>query len=130
MSAVQSFTPIPFHQRGKRKVLIPADDETIEQYVNKPAVNRPLVNAIARAFYWAKLIELGEVNNGSEIAQKENLEASTVNERLRLSLLSPVIVESILNGTQSQGLTMQWLTRNSLSADWSVQEKLFRPANI
>jgi len=123
MNDVNPFKPIHFHQRGGRKVVIPADDETIEKYVNKPAVNRPLVNAIARAFYWSKLIELGVVNNGSEIAKKEGLEASTVNERLRLSLLSPEIIESILNGAQPEGLTMQWLTRNTFPSDWKRQKK-------
>jgi hypothetical protein len=49
-----------------------------------------------------------------------------VNERLRLSLLSPRIVENILNGVQPEGLTMQWLTRNSFPADWSKQDQLFQ----
>lgn len=124
MNDVNPFKPIHFHQRGGRKVVIPADDETIEKHVNKPATNRPLINAIARSFYWSKLIELGVVNNGSEIAKIEGLETSTVNERLRLSLLSPEIIESILNGTQPEGLTMQWLTRNTFPADWQKQQKL------
>lgn len=124
MNDVNPFKPIHFHQRGGRKVVIPADDETIEKHVNKPATNRPLINAIARSFYWSKLIELGVVNNGSEIAKKEGLEASTVNERLRLSLLSPEIIESVLKGTQPEGLTMQWLTRNTFPSDWENQKKL------
>ena len=123
MNDVNPFKPIHFHQRGGRKVIIPADDETIEKHVNKPATNRPLINAIARSFYWSKLIGLGVVNNGSEIAKKEGLEASTVNERLRLSLLSPEIIESILNGAQPEGLTMQWLTRNTFPSDWKRQKK-------
>lgn len=122
MNAVDPFTPIPFHQRGKRKVVIPADDETIKQHVNKPATNRHLINAIARAFYWARLIDLGIVKNGSEIAKREGLEASTVNERLRLSLLAPEIIQIILNGTQPKKLTMQWLTRNSFPSDWEHQK--------
>ena len=69
---------------------------------------------------------MGVTASGSEIAQREGLEPSTVNERLRLSLLSPKIVESILSGVQPEGLTMQWLTRNTFPADWNKQEKLFQ----
>lgn len=122
MNAVNPFTPIPFHQRGGRKVVVPADDETIKQHVNKPTTNRHLINAIARAFYWARLIDLGIVKNGSDIAKREGLEVSTVNERLRLSLLAPEIIEKILNGTQPESLTMQWLTRNSFPSDWQKQK--------
>jgi hypothetical protein len=57
----------------------------------------------------------------TEKSIKEGLEASTVNERLRMTLLSPTIIESILNGTQSEELTMKWLTRNSFSNNWSQQ---------
>jgi len=44
-----------------------------------------------------------------------------VNERLRMTLLSPGIIESILNGTQPEDLTINWLTRNSFSNNWSQQ---------
>jgi hypothetical protein len=67
---------------------------------------------------------LGVVTSGSEIAAREGLEASTVNERLRLTLLSPTIIESILNGNQPSGLTMQWLTRNSFPTNWIKQKNL------
>lgn len=123
---VSPFTSIKFRQRGGRKVITPADEPAIEKHAQAPVTNVPLVNAIARAFYWAKLIDLGIVASGSAIASREGLEPSTVNERLRLSLLSPIIIESILSGTQSETLNMQWLTRNSFPADWNKQEKLFQ----
>ena len=126
MSEVQSFKPLHFFQRGGRKVVIPVDDVTAQAQLNRPATNLPLIHAIARAFYWAKLIDLGVVSSGSEIAEKEGLDPSTVNERLRLSLLSPAIIESILNGTQPEELTMQWLTRNTFPSDWEKQKSLFR----
>lgn len=126
MSEVQSFKPLHFFQRGGRKIVIPVDDVTAQAQLNRSATHLPLVYAIARAFYWAKLIDLGVVSSGSEIAEKEGLDPSTVNERLRLSLLSPAIIESILNGTQPQELTMQWLTRNTFPSDWEKQKSLFR----
>lgn len=123
VDGVSPFKAINFRKRGQRKGVIPPGDVLIEENTKAPGMNSPLINAIARAFYWAKLIDLGLVASGSEIAEKEGLEASTVNERLRLSLLSPTIIESILSGIQPEGLTMQWLTRNSFPADWSKQER-------
>ena len=130
LGEVSPFALIKFRQRGGRKVIIPTDDSTIEEHIKKSVTNSPLINAIAGAFYWSKLIDLGVVASGSEIAAREGLDPSTVNERLRLSLLSPRIIESILSGTQSERLTMQWLTRNSFPADWTKQEKLFQCMEI
>jgi hypothetical protein len=79
------------------------------------------INAVAKAFYWSRLIETGIVKNGSEIARKEGVEASTVNELLRLTLLDPKIIESILNGTQPPDLNIQWFTRNPLPVEWPKQ---------
>ncbi len=119
---VSSFKPLKFRQRGGRKVSIPVSDTVIENRLRKPATNRALLHALARAFYWARLIDQEVVASGSEIAIKEGLEASTVNERLRMTLLSPTIIESILNGTQPEKLTMEWLTRNSFSNNWENQK--------
>lgn len=123
---IPKLSPLKFRQRGGRRVVLPAAGSSLEKQPRDATINSPFINAVARAFYWAKLIEQRVVSSGSEIAQREGLEPSTVNERLRLSLLSPKIVESILNGVQPEGLTMQWLTRNSFPADWNKQEKLFQ----
>jgi hypothetical protein len=123
---IDRHSSLKFRQRGGRKVVFPANGSSIKDQANETTVNSPLINAVARAFYWEKLIAMGVAASGSEIAQREELEPSTVNERLRLSLLSPKIVENILNGVQPEGLTMQWLTRNTFPADWDKQEKLFQ----
>lgn len=123
---IPKLSPLRFRQCGGRKVVLPAAGSSLQEQHKTTAINSPLINAIARAFYWSKLIDQGVVASGSEIAQREGLEPSTVNERLRLSLLSPKIVENILNGVQPEGLTMQWLTRNSFPADWHKQEQLFQ----
>jgi len=122
---IDRHSSLKFKQRGGRRVVLPAAGSSLEDQPKEATINSPLISAIARAFYWAKLIDQGVVASGSEIAQREGLEPSTVNERLRLSLLSPKIVESILSGAQPEGLTMQWLTRNSFPADWGKQEQLF-----
>ena len=48
----------------------------------------PMLVALARAFYWQQLLDDGVVASGTEIAQREGLHHSTVNELLRLTLLT------------------------------------------
>jgi hypothetical protein len=63
-------------------------------------IDQPLLVALTRAFYWQQLLDDGVVGSGSEIAQREGLHHSTVNELLRLTLLEPAIIQSILAGQQ------------------------------
>jgi hypothetical protein len=121
---IPKLSPLRFRQRGGRRLVLPAAGSSLEEQPKESTINSPLINAVAQAFYWAKLIDMGVAASGSDIAEREGLEASTVNERLRLSLLSPEIIESVLNGTQPKGLTVQWLNRNSFPADWEKQKKL------
>jgi hypothetical protein len=45
-----------------------------------------------RAFYWQHLLDDGVVASGTDIAKREGLHPSTVNELLRLTLLEPALV--------------------------------------
>ena len=60
------------------------------------SINIPLLQGLARAFYWQRLLDTGEVKSGTEIAQLEGLNPSTVNELLRITLLDPFLVKRIL----------------------------------
>ena len=56
-----------------------------------------------------------------EIAQREGLHHSTVNELLRLMLLEPAIIQSILAGRQPRLVRLLWFQRNPLPTDWVAQ---------
>ena len=90
-------TLIPVHIRrsGGRKVVIPAP-ETPE--AEAPEHHEPILNALARAYHWQRLIDEGIVKSGSDIARQEGLNPTTVWELLRLTLLSPANVRAILAG--------------------------------
>lgn len=83
-----------------------------------------LINAIARAFYWLHLLDTGTIKSGSAIAKQENLDASTVNEQLRITLLDPLIINSILEEREQTIINNQWLTRNAIPTNWLEQKKL------
>ena len=58
----------------------------------------------------------------SEIGDAENISKSYVSRILRLALLAPEIVESILTGKTDQALMLEQLER-PLPASWSDQWK-------
>ena len=80
-----------------------------------------LFHGLARAHYWQRLLDAGEVSSGSEIAKLEGLDPSTVNELLRLTLLDPSLVMDILEGRVPQEVSMMWFTRNALPDLWHEQ---------
>jgi hypothetical protein len=121
---VLPFNPIPFKQRGRRKTIIFPNAESIEIHVKKQVTNSVLLNAIAKAFYWKYLIDTRQAKSGSDIARKEGLEISCVNETLRLTLLDPKIIELILANNQPSALNLQWFTRTPLPEHWISQRKL------
>lgn len=118
---LSTFIPLKIRKRGARKVVVRPDGqiETPGKVANQH--DRPLLVALTRAFYWQQLIDDGLVGSGSEIAQREGLHHSTVNELLRLTLLEPAVIQSILAGQQPRCMSLLWFQRNPLPTDWMAQ---------
>ena len=72
----------------------------------------------------ARLREPGNEGKVSEIAQREGLHHSTVNELLRLNLLEPAIIQAILAGQQPKCMSLLWFQRNPLPTDWVAQREV------
>ena len=115
-----TFIPVRIKRRGGRKVVVPAAAGD-----KMPEHDAPILTALSRAFHWQRLIDEGIVKSGSDIARQEGLNQSTVNELLRLALLSPAVVRSILDGHQPKTLSLIWLKNNLLPPDWDEQHALF-----
>lgn len=117
-------TPFKLKRRPGIKTVVIAS-ETAEGHLRGECMNKSnkiaLFHGLARAHYWQRLLDEGEVRSGSEIAQLEELDPSTVNELLRLTLLDPSLVMDILEGKQPQQVSMVWFTRNSLPDLWHEQ---------
>nr|WP_315235011.1 hypothetical protein [uncultured Limnohabitans sp.] len=117
-------TPFKLKRRPGIKTVVMAS-ETAEGHLRGDCMNKgnqiALFHGLARAHYWQRLLDAGEVSSGSEIAQLEGLDPSTVNELLRLTLLDPSLVMDILEGRQPQEVSMMWFTRNALPDLWHEQ---------
>ncbi|HEV7264134.1 MAG TPA: hypothetical protein VGN83_04340 [Falsiroseomonas sp.] len=86
------------HRPGRKTVVMPMTDGV------SPAVTRAdpaLVKALARAFRYQRMLEDGRYASITEMAAAERLERGYLGGLLRLTLLAPDIVESILDGRAS-----------------------------
>ena len=115
--------PLKLKRRLGRKTILEnreLNDGNSENAIDS-GINAPLLQGLARAFYWQRLLDCGEVKSGTEIAQLEELNPSTVNELLRITLLDPLLVQRILEGKHQEGASMMWFTRNALPDLWQKQ---------
>lgn len=120
---LSTFIPLQIRKRGVRKVVIRPDGESSSPTA-RGQFDSPMLVALARAFYWQQLLDEGVVASGTDIAQREGLHHSTVNELLRLTLLEPAIIQAILAGTQPRCMSLIWFQRNPLPTDWVAQREV------
>ena len=112
--------PLTLKRRAGRKEVIvePAPSATPtrrQQHVN------PLMAAVARAHRWEELLESGHYGSWVEIAAAQGVDPSYVARILRLTLLAPDIIASILDGTEPDGLSLGKLYH--LPMDWDEQRR-------
>lgn len=120
---ISTFIPLKFAKRSGRCVVTTAEDAMKSTEPHSQLPDTTLMNALAKAFHWQRLLDRGIVHSGTEIARKENMDLATVNEILRLTLLDPGIVERILRGHQPEGLTMNWFNSNPIPWEWKQQHQ-------
>ena len=118
---LSTFIPLKIRKRGGSKVVVRPDGQLDAPGKVATQIDQPLLVALTRAFYWQQLLADGVV--GSDIAQREGLHHSTVNELLRLTLLEPAIIQSILAGQQPKCMSLLWFQRNPLPTDWVAQRE-------
>ena len=118
-----TFIPMRVKRRGFRKLLIgPKTVGVVAQ--DEAQSDLQLIKAVAKAFHWQKLLDEGRVVDTTELAKREKLDKTFVNETLRFALLAPEIVEAILAGRQPRTLTLQDLRRRAPD-DWAEQLQVF-----
>ena len=88
------------------------------------AVQATVIQALARAFSWAQILETRQVKSISELARNLEVDGSYVTRILKLTTLAPEIVEAIINGEEPDGLSLARLTR-SFPEEWSEQRSMF-----
>ncbi len=115
--------PMTFKTRGGRKLVISPDG--VPSWAEpRTRIDNTMIKALARAFRWRKFLETGVFSTIEEIAVAEKINTSYVSRILRLTLLSPEIIEMILDGRQVAELTLAKLSK-PFPAGWKDQAQLF-----
>ena len=112
--------PFTLRQRGGRKVMLMPEGAPDP----RPQVDNTMIKALARAFRWKRMLESGEFTTIAELAAKEGLAVSYLARVLRLVLLAPDIVETIVAGRQPSEMTLAALLE-PFPAVWENQLSLF-----
>jgi hypothetical protein len=119
--------PVSFLQRGGRKqIVVPPGMADWQPRANR--CDNSLINALAKAHLWRRLIESGKYTSAAELSRAEGINESYLCRVLRLTLLAPDIVEAILDGRQPRTLELQSLLK-PLPTDWGAQRKALGFAN-
>lgn len=113
--------PISIRRRGGRKLVLVPDGQKVAVAPICRHIDNAMVKVIARAFRWRNMLESGLYATIREIAKAEKINESYVGRVLRLTLLSPDIVEATVNGRQPAGLQMDRLMRR-FPVGWGEQQ--------
>tara|TARA_R110002167_G_C12707254_1_gene655185 strand:- start:7831 stop:8241 length:411 start_codon:yes stop_codon:yes gene_type:complete len=120
--AMSVHVPMTFQTRGGRKLVVTPDG--VPSWAKpRQRIDNAMVKALGRAFRWQKLLETGEYATIEEIAKAEKINTSYISRILRLTLLSPEIVEMILDGRQSTSMALKSLLKG-FPICWKSQREL------
>ncbi|WP_347267758.1 hypothetical protein [Paracoccus sp. (in: a-proteobacteria)] len=116
---------VPFRivKRGGRKEMVLPDGVAPPRKADST-----LVKALARAFRWKRMLESGEFASISELAEREGIAFTYMARLMRLSLLSPELVDAIMDGRQPANVTLAKLT-DPFPTDWKEQHALWSDKN-
>ena len=118
--------PISIRKRGGRRIVLAPDGTDVTTKPIQRHVDNAMVKAVARACRWREMLENGTYATIAELAAAEKINESYVGRVLRLTLLSPDIIEAVLNGRQSAELQLENLLRR-FPVEWRSQGAVFGP---
>jgi glutathione synthase/RimK-type ligase-like ATP-grasp enzyme len=105
---------------GRKRVVVPDGAPAWSQPSTR--VDSTLVKAIARAHRWKNMLESGSYASVAELAAAERINASYVARVLRLSLLAPDLVETLL-ASKGGSVTVIALM-GCVPLEWAEQRRL------
>ncbi len=120
--------PISIRTRGGRKLVLAPDGTNVTTAPVCRHIDNAMVKAVARAFRWREMLENGEYSTIREIAASEKINEAYVGRVLRLTLLSPDLVEAILNGRHPAALQLDCLLQR-FPIGWEDQRAAIHSEN-
>lgn len=120
-----TFVPLAIKRRHSSKLIVPPVGA--DRVRSAPAFDLPLIRTLGKAFYWQRLLDMGEVSNAFELARRFKLDPGWVNEVLRMTRLTPDIIREILDERQPRHLNLHAVRGREVEVplDWDQQRVLF-----
>ncbi|MCL6270756.1 hypothetical protein M3P05_12560 [Sansalvadorimonas sp. 2012CJ34-2] len=119
---LEIFIPIRLIRRGGRTHIQTPDGEPLAL---EPIEDTALMRALAQAHLWLQKLEDGEFKNVKALATHYQQNESYVSRILRLTMLSPILQEKILEGESIGGRTLADFM-DGVQALWKDQLKLLQ----
>lgn len=116
--------PVNLRRWGGKKVLVGPQGQDLRKLDFEIRKDEKLLKALGRAYRWHKMLALGKYHNITELSEAEDINKSYLQRVMRMMLLSPRIIDAILNGQQPQDFSLTNIDR-PFSPIWEEQEKLF-----
>lgn len=88
-------------------------------------VDNTLVKALARAFWWKRMLESGDFATIAELAEREGIAPSYMTRVLRLTLLAPDLTQAILDGRHNSDRVTLAAILKPFPVEWERQRQLF-----
>lgn len=126
--SVRVHVPLAFKRRGGRKqVITPGHSEKDSGEAGwaprLARVDSTLVKVLARAHRWQRMLDSGTYSSVAELAAAERINPSYLARVLRLTLLAPDIVDSILDGRHDPERTSLERLMKPFPAGWDEQRQ-------
>ena len=120
LSTINVRVPLMVEHRGARKLVVtpPGQAPWAPQRVR---LHDTLIKALVRAHRWKRMLENREYASMTELALEEKVTESYLCRILRLTLLSPKIVEAVLDGIPGSTPQLQQLVK-PFPTEWRRQE--------
>jgi hypothetical protein len=113
--------PLQLKRRGGCKRVVMPDGRCASE-ASRPQIDSTLVKAVARAHRWQRMLEGGTYASIAELAAAERINPSYLARVLRLTLLAPDLIETVLAGGQAS-LTLDALM-GIFPLEWVEQRRL------
>ena len=111
--------PMRFHRQGGRRMVMLPEHEEARNKADAPS-DDPMVNALAKAHRWQKMLDDGKELTIRQLAEREKVDQSFMARILRLTTLAPDIVTAILDGKTPDTLSLETL-RGVIPLAWQEQ---------
>ena len=129
---METFIPWTLVKRGiRREIITPLDapqaftvEAVAERTKRKAAENTPLIRALGLAHYWQRLLDEGKFRSITDIAAAEGINVTQARRLLRLTLLAPAVVESLL-ANPDVAINLESVLRRVMPLDWREQGAVF-----